>query len=195
MDWTIGANCYLLKAVYTYGKDWATVKAALELISKTFLKDEKQIEYSEKTCSLQYKYVIATIRQKYAHLSDLTEAKLLQLAMEYYTDLRKDQVKRLHFDLVKKINYRKRCRALGAPDIIGQTLKLEPLPTNDAEDNAIRAELIRQNCEEPELSSTITGHDGMWTPVTREWLANFFENKSIIDLHLIDIVQDVGIHG
>lgn len=47
MNWEAGANCFLLKAVHTYGKDWDSVSTALQTISKTFLRDEKPQDLSK----------------------------------------------------------------------------------------------------------------------------------------------------
>lgn len=74
MNWSDGANFYLLKSVKAYGKDWKLVSSALSVITHIFLKDDKGKDFSEKVlgynftwqfqnCSIQYKYLIASARQ------------------------------------------------------------------------------------------------------------------------------------
>lgn len=63
MNWSDGANFYLLKSVSNYGKDWALVSSGLSVIAATFLKHERLRDFSAKSCSLQYKYLIASTRE------------------------------------------------------------------------------------------------------------------------------------
>ncbi|KAF7233018.1 hypothetical protein EG68_07137 [Paragonimus skrjabini miyazakii] len=189
MNWEAGANCFLLKAVHAYGKDWELVSTALQMISKTFLRDEPTQDLSKQSCSLQYNYLIASARQKYSNESD--EAKLLKLAMDCYTAQRREKLHAARLELLKRIKiaeddaeklregryseiplarltiYRKRCRAFGIADVIGQRLGLEPLPPGTDSEN----EAIRNSVAVPELLHTeigeeiVDGNGGTWFPL------------------------------
>ncbi|KAF8568925.1 hypothetical protein P879_03732 [Paragonimus westermani] len=223
MNWEAGANCFLLKAVHAYGKDWELVSTALQMISKSFLRDEPTQDLSKQSCSLQYNYLIASARQKYANESD--EAKLLKLAMDFYTAQRREKLHTARLELLKRIkiaeedaeklregryseiplvrltiiplvyvleyiflatglfdsqlmrllahsvsfddSYRKRCRAFGIADVIGQRLGLEPLPPGTDSEN----EAIRNSVAVPELLHTeigeeiVDGNGGTWFPL------------------------------
>ena len=48
MNWSDGANFYLLKCVQTYGQNWKIVSSALSTTAKIFLKEDKGKDYSAK---------------------------------------------------------------------------------------------------------------------------------------------------
>ncbi|TGZ69025.1 hypothetical protein CRM22_003961 [Opisthorchis felineus] len=189
MNWGAGANCFLLRAVHNYGKDWELVSTALQMISRTFLRDENLQDLSRQSCSLQYNYLIASTRQKYPN--ELDEAKLLKLAMDYYTAQRREKLHAARLELLKRIKiaeddseklregryseipvsrltiYRKRCRAFGITDVIGQKLGLEPLsPGTEAENQAIRDSLAVPELFNAGIGEEVTDtHGGTWYPL------------------------------
>ncbi|KAF6776848.1 hypothetical protein AHF37_03150 [Paragonimus kellicotti] len=125
------------------------------------------------------------------HLPDKNEAKLLKLAMDYYTAQRREKLHAARLELLKRIKiaeddaeklregryseiplarltiYRKRCRAFGIADVIGQRLGLEPLPPGTDSEN----EAIRNSVAVPELLHTeigeeiVDGNGGTWFPL------------------------------
>lgn len=48
MNWSDGANLYLLQSVSEYGKNWSLVSSALSVIANTFLKHDKLKDFSDK---------------------------------------------------------------------------------------------------------------------------------------------------
>lgn len=52
MNWAVGANCYLLRAVHTHGKNWDLVRESLKTSFKTFLKNENVEDLSNQVHKL-----------------------------------------------------------------------------------------------------------------------------------------------
>ncbi|GAA51393.1 bromodomain-containing protein 8, partial [Clonorchis sinensis] len=123
--------------------------------------------------------------------NELDEAKLLKLAMDYYTAQRREKLHAARLDLLKRIKiaeddseklregryseipvsrltiYRKRCRAFGITDVIGQKLGLEPLsPGTEAENQAIRDSLAVPELFNAGIGEEVTDtHGGTWYPL------------------------------
>uniref|UniRef100_A0A5K3FP52 Bromo domain-containing protein n=2 Tax=Mesocestoides corti TaxID=53468 RepID=A0A5K3FP52_MESCO len=210
MNWSDGANFYLLKTVSTYGKDWSLVCSALSVIANTFLRHEKLKDFSDKSCSIQYKYLIASTRQIEERFHYLKEEQLLQIALVHYAQLRQDQIRRRREYLVARMEtereenrkllagrfseiapesilaYRKRLRAFCLQDVIADTLHLDPLPADPEEDKVVRRTL--QYADLPDsgfCQAMVDEGGGLWIPVgSNEMLRNFFEvggTASVID--------------
>lgn len=127
MNWAVGANCYLLRAVLTHGKNWDLVSESLRTSCKTFLKDENVQDLSKQvinifefigykqSCSLQYKYIIASARQRYYSLvldwkfsrnpGDLTESQLLNISLDHYTTLRREQLHAARLEILRAMKW------------------------------------------------------------------------------------------
>ncbi|KAL5967475.1 Bromodomain-containing protein 8, partial [Taenia solium] len=217
MNWSDGANFYLLKSVKAYGKDWKLVSSALSVITHIFLKDDKGQDFSEKNCSIQYKYLIASARQaEGARQSDyLKENDLLQIALLNYGQRRQEQIKHAREQLLLKLKarqrdnrkllanrfseitpeslliYRKRLRAFGLPDMIAESLHLEPLPSNPEEDKETRRNLYYDDLTESGLHQAVLDADsGLWIPISsEEKLRSFFDSRS--DVSVADEPDDI----
>lgn len=215
MNWSDGANFYLLKSVKVHGKDWKLVSSALSVIAHTFLRDDKGQDFSEKNCSIQYKYLIASARQAEGQSDYLKENDLLQIALLNYGQRRQEQIKHAREQLILKIKarrrdnrkllanrfseitpeslliYRKRLRAFGLPDVIGESLHLEPLLPNPEEDRETRRNLHYDDLAEGGLHQAVLDADsGLWIPVSsEEKLRNFFDPKS--DGSFTDELDDI----
>ena len=48
MNWSDGANFYLLKTVQTYGQNWKIISSALSTTAKIFLKEDNGKDFSAK---------------------------------------------------------------------------------------------------------------------------------------------------
>ncbi|CAH8469028.1 unnamed protein product [Schistosoma rodhaini] len=213
MNWAVGANCYLLRAVLTHGKNWDLVSESLKTSCKTFLKDENIQDLSKQSCSLQYKYIIASARQRYYPLvfgrkffrnpGDLTESQLLNISLDHYTTLRREQLHAARLEILRAmkieeedaeklrqgryseippdrlLTYRKRCRALGIPDKIGRCLNMEPLsPVSEENDRTIRnfpTTVQRSNTKI--RKETVDQNGGIWIPVETPFIYELFEER------------------
>ncbi|VDK38366.1 unnamed protein product [Taenia asiatica] len=215
MNWSDGANFYLLKSVKAYGKDWKLVSSALSVITHIFLKDDKGQDFSEKNCSIQYKYLIASARQAEGQSDYLKENDLLQMALLNYGQRRQEQIKHAREQLLLKLKarqrdnrkllanrfseitpeslliYRKRLRAFGLPDVIAESLHLEPLPSNPEEDKETRRNLYYDDLTESGLHQAVLDADsGLWIPISsEEKLRSFFESRS--DVSVADEPDDI----
>lgn len=87
--------------------------------------------------------------------------------------------------------YRKRLRAFGLPDVIGESLHLEPLLPNPEEDRETRRNLHYDDLAEGGLHQAVLDADsGLWIPVSsEEKLRNFFDPKS--DGSFTDELDDI----
>ncbi|VDO79161.1 unnamed protein product [Schistosoma margrebowiei] len=201
MNWAVGANCYLLRAVLTHGKNWDLVSESLRTSCKTFLKDENVQDLSKQSCSLQYKYIIASARQR--NPGDLTESQLLNISLDHYTTLRREQLHAARLEILRAmkieeedaeklrqgryseippdrlLTYRKRCRALGIPDKIGRCLNMEPLsPISEENDRTVKklpTTLQRPNTKIEK--ETIDQNGGIWIPVGTPFIYELFEER------------------
>ncbi|KAH8853452.1 bromodomain-containing protein 8 [Schistosoma japonicum] len=201
MNWAVGANCYLLRAVHTHGKNWDLVRESLKTSFKTFLKNENVEDLSNQSCSLQYKYIIACARQR--NPGDLTESQLLNISLDHYTTLRREELHAARLEILRAIKieeedaeklrearyseipadrilmYRTRCRSLGIPDRIGRCLNLEPLPpVSEENDRTVKNSLIspeRQNIKTEKESVDENG--GVWIPVKTSYIYELFKER------------------
>ncbi|CAH8454154.1 unnamed protein product [Schistosoma intercalatum] len=201
MNWAVGANCYLLRAVLTHGKNWDLVSESLRTSCKTFLKDENVQDLSKQSCSLQYKYIIASARQR--NPGDLTESQLLNISLDHYTTLRREQLHAARLEILRAIKieeedaeklrqgryseippdrlltYRKRCRALGIPDKIGRCLNMEPLsPVSEENDRTVKK--LPTTLQHPNTKiekETIDQNGGIWIPVGTPFIYGLFEER------------------
>ncbi|CAH8821731.1 unnamed protein product [Trichobilharzia szidati] len=207
MDWAVGANYYLLRAVQTHGKDWDIVCSSLKALSKTFLKKENLQGLSKQSCSLQYNYIIASTRQK--NPGDLTENQLLTISLDHYTTLRREQLHAVRLEILRTLKiaeedaeklrqagyseipsdrlmiYRKRCRESGIPDKIGQCLNLEPLSPAPEKDNKV-SEVFPTSPKRPktEIAKELVDKDGgIWLPVRSTRISHLFEENPLDDHH------------
>ncbi|KAL7060655.1 hypothetical protein AAHC03_09784 [Spirometra sp. Aus1] len=203
MNWSDGANFYLLKTVSIYGKNWNLVSSALSVIANTFLKHQQLNDFSDKSCSLQYKYLIASTRQTEERFSYLREENLLTIAINRYAELRREQIKQQKAALLHKLEadadenkkllegrfnelspeailtFRKRCRAFGLPDVIGEALHWDPLPPNEEEDRLVRKTVrCADNADNGLSHATMDSEGGLWIPMLPEHFRNFFPEKS-----------------
>ncbi|VDN12362.1 unnamed protein product [Dibothriocephalus latus] len=218
MNWSDGANFYLLKSVSIYGKNWSLVSSALSVIANTFLKHQQLNDFSDKSCSLQYKYLIASTRQTEERFSYLREENLLTIAINRYAELRREQIKQQKAALLHKLEYddllmlsnpvflpradaddnkkllegrfselspeailtfRKRCRAFGLPDVIGEALHWDPLPPNEEEDRLVRKSVrCADNADNGLSHATMDAEGGLWIPMLPEHFRSFFPEKA-----------------
>lgn len=76
--------------------------------------------------------------------------------------------------------YRKRLRAFGLPDVIAESLHLDPLPSNPEEDKEARRNLYYDDMAESGLHQAVLDADsGLWIPISsEEKLRSFFDSKS-----------------
>ncbi|VDM01858.1 unnamed protein product [Schistocephalus solidus] len=152
------------------------------------------------SCSLQYKYLIASTRQTEERFSYLREENLLTIAINRYAELRREQIKQQKATLLHKLElddmsffkpsspradaednkkFRKRCRAFGLPDVIGEALHWDPLPLNEEEDRLVRKTVrCADNADNGLSHATIDSEGGLWIPMLPEHFHNFFPEKS-----------------
>ncbi|XP_018648518.1 hypothetical protein Smp_057140 [Schistosoma mansoni] len=201
MNWAVGANCYLLRAVLTHGKNWDLVSESLKTSCKTFLKDENIQDLSKQSCSLQYKYIIASARQR--NPGDLTESQLLNISLDHYTTLRREQLHAARLEILRAmkieeedaeklrqgpyseippdrlLTYRKRCRALGIPDKIGRCLNMEPLsPASEENDRTVKKfPTTVQRSNTKIRKETVDQNGGIWIPVETPFIYELFEER------------------
>ncbi|CAI2724931.1 unnamed protein product [Schistosoma spindalis] len=201
MNWAVGANCYLLRAVLTHGKNWDLVSESLRTSCKTFLKDENVQDLSKQSCSLQYKYIIASARQR--NPGDLTESQLLNISLDHYTTLRREQLHAARLEILRAmkieeedaeklrqgryseippdrlLTYRKRCRALGIPDKIGRCLNMEPLsPISEENDRTVKKFPITLQRSNTKIEKeTVDQNGGIWIPVGTPLIYELFKER------------------
>nr|CAH8828438.1 unnamed protein product [Trichobilharzia regenti] len=207
MDWAVGPNYYLLRAVQIHGKDWDIVCSSLKALSKTFLKKENLQGLSKQSCSLQYNYIIASTRQK--NPGDLTENQLLTIALDRYTTLRREQLHAVRLEILRTLKiaeedaeklrqaeyseipsdrliiYRKRCRTLGIPDKIGQCLNLGPLsPVPEKENKVSEGFPASPKRPKTEMAKEVVDKDGgIWLPVRSSCISDLFKENQLDDHH------------
>ncbi|VDD76538.1 unnamed protein product [Mesocestoides corti] len=162
MNWSDGANFYLLKTVSTYGKDWSLVCSALSVIANTFLRHEKLKDFSDK------------VRKLFSFRTEREENR--KLLAGRFSEIAPESI----------LAYRKRLRAFCLQDVIADTLHLDPLPADPEEDKVVRRTL--QYADLPDsgfCQAMVDEGGGLWIPVgSNEMLRNFFEvggTASVID--------------
>ncbi|KAL3317539.1 hypothetical protein Ciccas_003799 [Cichlidogyrus casuarinus] len=93
MDWSDGANYFLLKSVQQCGLDFAKVAKRMDKSASVFLSNEQPRDFGEKSCSLQYNFLMATYRQKTDTASLVKDdSALLSSAIDFYTNLRRNHL-------------------------------------------------------------------------------------------------------
>ncbi|VDP49234.1 unnamed protein product [Schistosoma curassoni] len=110
---------------------------------------------------------------------DLTESQLLNISLDHYTTLRREQLHAARLEILRAMNYRKRCRALGIPDKIGRCLDMEPLsPVSEENDRTVKklpTTLQRPNTKIEK--ETIDQNGGIWIPVGTPFIYGLFEER------------------
>ncbi|TPP56436.1 Anaphase-promoting complex subunit 10 [Fasciola gigantica] len=140
------------------------------------------------------------------NMHEMDEATLFKVALDYYTTQRREKLHATRLELLKKMKiaeedaeklrdgrfseipmnrltvYRKRCRAFGIADIIGEQLKLDPLPPATETEN----QTIRESLTVPEFLNRSIGDEitdpngGRWFPL-RGTFRDVFGYKSEAD--------------
>ncbi|KAM7535748.1 hypothetical protein Aperf_G00000100129 [Anoplocephala perfoliata] len=203
MTWNDSINCYLLKCVKSYGKNWSEVRKSLKVLIYYYLRDEPKKDFTEQELSIQYKYLIASAIPTDT-TGSLQEEELLDIALADYSqrrlrliDERVQELNRLEEryekdnKLLKEgryseiseeslLTFRKRLRAHGKADVIGEVLNLEPLPPNPEEDQKFRKEYRRGKMTEKGIHRGVFDDEGnLWIPVFSEDQArDFFLSRS-----------------
>ncbi|VDL16601.1 unnamed protein product [Hymenolepis diminuta] len=202
MTWNDAINCYLLKCVKCYGKNWSEIRKILKVLINQYQRDAPKKDFNEQELSIQYKYLIASAIPPESTAS-LNEEQLLEIAYNEYCQRRLRQIEERTTELTRKeaqqerdnklleegryseiseesqLIFRKRLRAFGKADIIAEVLNLDPLPSNPEEDRKLRAEYQRGKMIEQGLHRGVFDDQGnLWIPVaSAEEARNFFKRS------------------
>ncbi|VDN99810.1 unnamed protein product [Rodentolepis nana] len=200
MTWNDAINCYLLKCVKFYGKNWTEIRKTLKVLIDQFQREAPKKDFNEQELSIQYKYLIASAIPSESTVS-LTEEQLLEIAFNDYCQRRLRIIEEKTNELTRieaqqerdnklleegryseiseesRLIFRKRLRAFGKRDLIAEVLNLDPLPANPEEDRNLRAEYRRGKLIERGLHRGVFDDQGnLWIPVaSAEEARNFFK--------------------
>ncbi|VDQ04631.1 unnamed protein product [Trichobilharzia regenti] len=196
MDWAVGPNYYLLRAVQIHGKDWDIVCSSLKALSKTFLKKENLQGLSKQPPPVKSSYIFP-LTSFCRNPGDLTENQLLTIALDRYTTLRREQLHAVRIaeedaEKLRQAEYSEIpsdrliiCRTLGIPDKIGQCLNLGPLsPVPEKENKVSEGFPASPKRPKTEMAKEVVDKDGgIWLPVRSSCISDLFKENQLDDHH------------